>query len=316
MGINLLYCFDKNYDKQAFVSINSILRNIDFPVSIFIIHETPETFNGFQNQISLKDNVEKIIVYQFKKNNYDFPNLKDKHISKATYFRMFIKEYLPGNLEKVLYIDPDIVCLNEASAAITHEFQKLLSSEFTIAAKETGTIKDSFEMFAKLGLKGTGYFNAGVMFINYKKWQKGQITEELIKTMNKNYDNIVFWDQDVLNLYFDGNFQKISKSLNFNFTSKFNDKNYIDSVKETTIFLHYSGKVKPWYLIGIFQEYSSFYHDMFREVFKEKYHIERYSSKRRYLFELIHLIYKLKFLSLKFPISFLIISTKKLFSFK
>ena len=316
MGINLLYCFDKNYDKQAFVSINSILRNINFTVSIFIIHDTPETFNEYKSQIGLKDNVERITVYKFKKNNYDFPNLKNKHISSATYFRMFIKEYLPDNLEKVLYVDPDIVCLNEASAVIANEFQKLLSSEFIIAARESGSIEDSFEMFARLSLKGTGYFNAGVMFINFKKWQKGQITEDLIKTMKKNYDNIVFWDQDVLNLYFDGNFQKISENLNFNFTSKFNDKNYIDSVKENTVFLHYSGKIKPWYLIGLFQEYSNFYHDIFREVFKEKYHIERYSSRRRYLFELIHSIYKFNFLSLKFPISFLIISTKKLFSFK
>ena len=38
--INFVYCFDSNYDKQAFTSIASLLDNINEKIKILIIHKS------------------------------------------------------------------------------------------------------------------------------------------------------------------------------------------------------------------------------------------------------------------------------------
>ena len=51
MNINLLYCFDKNYNKQAYISIMSILKKLDSDVSLHILHNEPESFLFYKNKI-------------------------------------------------------------------------------------------------------------------------------------------------------------------------------------------------------------------------------------------------------------------------
>ena len=59
-----------------------------------------------KNQIHLKNIQEKlekekfinsINIFQFNDKDYDFPNLSGSHVSFATYFRLFIENYLPNN---------------------------------------------------------------------------------------------------------------------------------------------------------------------------------------------------------------------------
>ena len=40
--LNILYCFDENYNKQAGSSISSLADNVDEKINIFIVHEDPE----------------------------------------------------------------------------------------------------------------------------------------------------------------------------------------------------------------------------------------------------------------------------------
>ena len=105
-------------------------------------------------------------------------------------------------------------------------------------------IKDSFEMFAKLGLKGTGYFNAGVMFINYKKWLANNSKQGLLLKMHEIQNKIIFWDQDVLNAYFNGEYLEINDSYNYKVDVDDPKQGKIDI--ENIKILHYVGKSKPW----------------------------------------------------------------------
>ena len=46
----------------------------------------------------------------------------------------------------------------------------------------------------------SNYFNAGVMIVDIKYWQDTNLQEKFIENMKKLDQNIVQWDQDVLNL--------------------------------------------------------------------------------------------------------------------
>ena len=310
MNINLLYCFDKNYNKQAYISVMSILKKLDSDVSLHILHNEPESFLFYKNKISEVKNVKYLNLYKFRHPNLEFPNLKDKHVSIATYFRMFIEDYIPQNIETLIYIDPDVICLNNPKDAINSTMNELTKSNYIIAAREAGNNKDSKYIFQRLGLNGNSYFNAGVMFIDYKKWKN--IKEKLIKLMDAHHEKITFWDQDVLNLFFDGEYRKIESSLNYNVVNNFDDKKYVDSLSNTVIFLHYSGKIKPWSLHGFNLYYSKHYLDIYRSLFNEKYHIDAGNNKSKFILDSLKSIASLKFLKLEYPIAYVKILLKNI----
>ena len=97
--INILYCFDSNYNVQAAVSINSILEKFNNDINIYIVHDNPSSFKKFEEKLKNKKNLNSLNIYRFDNTEYDFPNLNDSHVTYATYFRMFIDNYLPENLD-------------------------------------------------------------------------------------------------------------------------------------------------------------------------------------------------------------------------
>ena len=313
MNLNLLYCFDENYNEQAYVSISSILKNSNINLSIYIVHKDPQSFAIYEKMLRENKNIESINLYKFEIPDLNFPNLENKHISLATYYRMFIEDYIPDHVDFLLYIDPDIICLNNPKNEIAKVFNELNKSKNIISARELGNKNSAGEIYKRLNLKGSGYFNAGVVFINYKEWSKKNIKDKLIDLMGSNYENILFWDQDVLNLYFDGNFNRINKTLNYNFTKQFDDKSYIDSISQSILFLHYSGKIKPWSFKGVNLYSSKHYQELYRDLFNITYHIERKENRLKFTFEVLKSVFNLKFLDTDFPLIYLRTLVKKIF---
>ena len=131
--LNILYCLDENYNIQASNSIFSILENTSENINIYIIHKNPESFQKFSNLISSKKSNVNFHIKKFDKTNLDFPNIEDSHVSEATYYRFYISDYLPMDLEEILYVDADIVCLKNISEFYFKKFKELKNSEYTIS---------------------------------------------------------------------------------------------------------------------------------------------------------------------------------------
>ena len=68
-------------------------------------------------------------------------------------------------------------------------------------------------MFDTLALTGEKYFNAGLIIVDYKEWLKNNTGEKLIDLMST--INIKYWDQDVMNIYFDGKYAELENELYF-----------------------------------------------------------------------------------------------------
>ena len=162
--MNFLYCFDENYNIQANISINSLLEHLETKVNIYIIHKNPPSFSKLLKKIKKHKNLSNIYIYKFNK-SIDFPKLEEAHVSEATYYRIFISDYLDEHIEDLIYLDADTVIVNNPESDLVSISQELKSSNKTIAAK---TEKSLSEHSKKL-TGNENYFNAGVMFINYKK---------------------------------------------------------------------------------------------------------------------------------------------------
>ena len=167
--LNLVYCFDENYNNQAAVSIYSFLQNYKKSVDIYILHNNPSTFKKYKNKLTEKGNKVDFKIFKFENPGYIFPNLTNKHVSEATYYRLFLDEYLPKSVETFMYVDADTIILKDITKTIENSFLELSSSNYLLIAKEEidkNTIK---ETTARLNKNRETYFNAGVLFMKINK---------------------------------------------------------------------------------------------------------------------------------------------------
>jgi len=273
--INFLYCFDENYNYQAFSSIISLLDNIDENINIYVIHKVEEGINFFPKKILNHKNLNILEVYKFKNDTSKYPNLNNAHVSEATYYRLFCEEYLP-EMESVFYIDADIICVNNPLNLISENTRELLKSKFVISAKtEVYRSSNNDEVFDRLELQSKNYFNAGVMNINLKKWKR--LNYDYYNLFEKVGHKLNYWDQDLLNYLFDGDFFEMNPKLN-----KVVDFSHYEFVKNlppneviisTNLFLHFAGSHKPWSVNGIMVKISDIYQKEFRKISKSHFHI-------------------------------------------
>ena len=307
--INFLYCFDKNYNSQAFTSIISLLDNVQTCININIIHKNEVVITDVPENIRNHSKLNDLNIYKFKDSEHNFPNLNDAHVSEATYYRLFIQNYLLGVRGIIIYLDADTVIVNDPTKLFLKYSKQLKDSGYIFGAR-TEVKKSSIENyedlivnndvfpFERLGINNL-YFNAGVLFINYDLWIKKNIGDKLLKKMYSLGNNIIYWDQDVINSYTNGRYIQLEKGMNY----------YNSDVKEKTlqseiVLIHYLGSKKPWKSSGIFTHDSKYYHQNYRKIYPDDFHITHqwkiYSIK-----QLLINIFNLNIIKIDKPISFI-----------
>ncbi len=219
---------------QAVIMIDSLVQKLsnDVKLNIHILYDgnNTEKYKTFKKYLSLKN-----INYTFYKvNPLLFTNaFISHHITITTYYRLVIAKLLPNNIEKVLYLDCDILILKDI-----YEIY-----DIDLNGYELGCVEENLgiENKKRLGMDiDDFYFNAGVMLINLKNWRINGITEKLLNCLNLNNIRLKYWDQDILNLIVK-NKLKMKNIWNATQTSDSGNLN----INEICI-LHFTGPCKPW----------------------------------------------------------------------
>ena len=304
--LNFLYCFDENYDKQAFASMISYLDKVSESINIFVIHNTDKFLDQIPDIIKNHKKLNKIVSYKFNEQGYFFPNLKNNHISEATYYRLFIENYLDRSLKNIFYVDPDTICVSDPISSLKKRFQDLINSEYIISARteivkseinnyETFYINDPVIPFKRLGIDNY-YFNAGVILIDYQKWLNSKLTKKLIDKLEILKDEIIAWDQDVLNSEINGNYIELSNKFN-TYQTEIKSKGISD-----ILIIHYLGSKKPWTSRGALDLTSKYYHNNYLKFGGNAYHLLP-TRKKNMIQDLFNLIFRFKFLKTEKPLA-------------
>ena len=304
--LNFLYCIDENYNKQFETSVFSLLENVSEKIKIYVIHKNPNLLRVSQI-ISNHKNLDELSIIKFQNPGINFPNLENTHVSEATYYRLFLQEYIPESEKFIMYMDADIVCINDPTDSIKKEINNLTISDKVISVKSE-KIFDEYvdETLERLKLTQRNYFNAGVMLIDLNKWFKENLSLKLTAHIDSIRNRIKYWDQDVLNSYFDGQFIELSEFLNFKLLLNYENL-HVDLVKNSNsniMFIHYTGKYKPWTVKGALNVNTFYYHKYYTELFKSIYHIKD-SRKLNSLRELTYALLRGSFFRSKYPIKLL-----------
>lgn len=168
-------------------------------------------------------------------------------ISITAYYRCLLPELLPADVDRVLYLDCDILVLQP----LDELWQTPLDG---VAAGVVEDIaNDDAPRYARLEYpQELGYFNSGVLLLNLVHWRKHHLAEACRDYFHRYPERIVYNDQDLLNcvlcrskraLPLKWNVQDAFYRRPAQLTTAWRDK-YAEALLHPAI-LHYSNR-KPW----------------------------------------------------------------------
>ena len=236
----MLVTINKNYIYPLLVMLYSLLKNNPYSITVYILHKDLEKEEITYIKNSLKNKLEVIDI------KMDDRKLKGAPVSKkfpiTMYYRLFAWKYLPKDVDKILYLDPDIIVNKD----IMELYEIDLKEDYFAASTHVGFFIKVFNDI-RLNIKYQDiYVNSGVLLMNLKELRKSFITEKEIYTyIHKNKRKLFLPDQDVLSKLYKGKIRKI-EAKKFNFTEKMVKKRSISCVKNQISIIHYCGRKKPW----------------------------------------------------------------------
>jgi lipopolysaccharide biosynthesis glycosyltransferase len=173
------------------------------------------------------------------------------HVTCATYYKLFMGELLPQDLQKVIYLDPDIVVRGRLD-----ELWNFCHGQSIVGAVADFGAEVKPQIKSKLGLDpGESYFNAGVLLIDLNRWRQARVGSEAIAFAHCHADRISFADQCPLNWVLRGRWIKLPEIWNLQTSSmvvgqQYGFVNYSRAAKKKAMaaqIIHFSGFSKPWH---------------------------------------------------------------------
>lgn len=248
--IHIGLCADENFAMPLGVCVTSIFENNkDNKVCIHILTQ------GFSQKNLQKLNAtadyygQQILVYNVDDSIFDkFPVLDV--ISKATYLRFLFADVLPSYINKLLYLDCDVIVINRLENLYSIDI-----SNSPFAAAEDRSSDDIIDR-NRIEIFDGIYFNAGVLLMNLEYWRKNNCFREIYTFLANNPEKCLWLDQDALNILYHNTVKIIPVKYNFLIsyiepleTLRLHKSKWIGIVESSKdiVVIHYATKGKPWH---------------------------------------------------------------------
>jgi len=119
----------------------------------------------------------------------------------TTYLRLFSPYLIPKEARKMIYLDVDMIMLQDVSSLWKVDLQDKLFAAVVDLCKTVGSSWGGIPNYKELGLDPDAkYFNAGLMMIDPVKWRELDISNKVIKAIHDNISSVNFADQYGLNV--------------------------------------------------------------------------------------------------------------------
>lgn len=249
MNIPILVTLDKNYIPQLRVLMMSLyLNHPGQAFDIYLLHSRiPE-----EELKSLDTDLKKLnftlIPVRAAENTFSEARVTDRY-PKEMYYRLLAAQWLPKELDRILYLDPDILVINP----LYDLWNTDISGYLFAAASHTGkTDVANGVNRIRLGTEND-YYNSGVLLINLELARKVIDPQEVFDFVEANPMELLLPDQDVLNAMYGDRILEVPDVL-WNYDAR-NYSNYVlrsagehnlKWVMEHTGVLHFCGREKPW----------------------------------------------------------------------
>ena len=246
---HILVTLDRNYLKVLSVMLYSLSQSDPEGVyTVYVVNNTL-TEEDFASLSALLPRTELVNV-QVPEDLLQNAPVSDRYPTEM-YYRLFAARYLPQQLERILYLDPDLVVLHSLRSLYQIDFDgKLFAAASHI---ESRTFRELNRRRLHLS-EHAKYLNSGVMMMNLALLRK-ESPQTSIDYIQSHKATLLLPDQDVLNALYADRTVPLDP-LVYNLGEKYlrlknlhlppAEKLTLDWVRSNTAIVHYYGRNKPW----------------------------------------------------------------------
>lgn len=263
--LNILFTIDQNYIAQMLICVDSIVR---FPTQggydFYILHssltkEDVETIRAHAPEGVCRFHFASVDVAAFE----GFP--ETERYPKEMYYRILAADYLPQQLERALYLDPDIVVIKPLETL----YQSELADNLFLATTHVNTFLTRVNARRLKLEEPVPYVNTGVLLLNLPAMRQAVRLEDIKAFVAAHGNAMTLPDQDVVTALYGKRVQLVDDML-YNLSDRmlgFYNARHPESwrdlawVQENAVIIHYCGANKPWkeHYHGIL---DCFYHEL------------------------------------------------------
>jgi lipopolysaccharide biosynthesis glycosyltransferase len=186
--IPVAFCPDNFYSPLTYTSMISILISKSFYTYILFYLIVPFNFSdkNFELFESLYEQFEFFNITFIKMDNRYDNAYTNRYLTKNAFYRLSLGELLP-NLNKIIYLDSDTICLKDLSNLFNSNFMGKLFLAKILSLKS----KDfNFEV------------NTGVLLLNLIGMRKMKVEKKVLTLLNNGFKDPVYHDQAIINIFF------------------------------------------------------------------------------------------------------------------
>ena len=248
-AISILAALDEHYLPQLHVLLTSLrLNNPGEHMDLYLLQSavSPEGLAGVERLCAA-------FGYGFFPVRVDDALFQGAPVSrqypKEMYYRLLASRLLPDTLDRVLYLDPDILVLNPLRPL----WETDLEGNLFAAAAHTGKTELANSVNRMRLNSGSDYYNSGVLVMDLSAMRREVRPGDIFDYAREHADILLLPDQDVLNGLYGGQILGVDDSL-WNYDARRFDRYLLlsqgerdmDWVMDHTAILHFCGKRKPW----------------------------------------------------------------------
>lgn len=293
--INIAIAVNRRYIRYAYVMLTSLfLNNRQSDITVYVLQSdlTDEDKNCLADLASACGQQIEYIDVNIDSYLKQLPTTENW--TKEIYYRLLVGELLPKSLERLLYLDVDIIVHQSIATFYEMDMQGM-----ELAATDDTMIQGNFSaeqtaLFSDLG-EDIRYFNSGMLLYDLKKIRENYSFTNYCEVAKRVDCKLTNPDQDLLNYV---HFGKVLFVDNERYNAFSQNVVPTDEVLDSLVIVHYAGR-KPWNsndaryemerLWWLYAKETPFYVEMMEEVFWDSFSDTSYQIIRALMQENLEL---------------------------
>lgn len=260
MELNLLISSDANYLPHAATALTSVCEhNRRHAITIYYLH-TGLSADDFARMSAHVERYGARVVFILADDARLRRFRTGAHFTTPTFYRILCADVLPPGVDRVLYIDCDVVVRADVADICAVD----------LAGCPVAAVADAFvgsapwlqQLNALGGAEMGDYFNSGVLVIDLERYRSAGIGPAALELLDRHHADFTYADQDALNIALARrwlplparwNVQSLWYSLDFCIRAASRPPEwrleYVNAIKNPAI-IHYAAPSKPWHFMN------------------------------------------------------------------
>lgn len=270
--VTVVCAADENYALPLAATIRSAIDHLadNAAIELYVLNAGIESATRDRLRKSWPE--DRVSVEYITPGEGDFADLPTSdHVSVATYFRMLIPRLLPDHTKRAIYLDSDLLVLDDLTKIYDQDFGDALlfaapdvACPFFDCEKSLANYRQCapwlvtarpIPNYESLGFSGSEpYFNGGVLLIDVDAWRRSDISGSLFDCIQTNRQSLLFWDQYALNVTLADKWRPLpirwnqgAHLLDFPSADASSIPEQHAEVLQNPAIVHFSSPLKPWH---------------------------------------------------------------------